>query len=119
MGINKLGVPTALLLFVVIASLAYASDKRDWKQGTLISVEMIDVTVTPNRVEHRYQCVVSDGTYSYTLEYEHLIKAAVHRPVKFVIDKDRFVLLDGDAKERSARIEKRERVLFDPPGPRL
>ncbi len=70
-------------------------------------------------VEHRYQCVVSDDVYSYTVEYQDPIKTVAHRPVKFVIEKDQFILLDSDAKERPARIEKRERVLSDPPYPRL
>jgi hypothetical protein len=47
------------------------------------------------------------------MEYESPIKAVVHRPVKFVIERDQFILLDADGQERSARIEKRERVLLD------
>ena len=85
-----------------------------WNQGTLVSVDMMTIPVTPRKVTHRYQCVVSDGTYLYTLEYEEPLKAAVHDPVKFMIEKDRFVLLDADGKKRSTRIEKRERVLLDP-----
>jgi hypothetical protein len=109
MGISKHIAQTALLLF--IATLTYAAEKRDWKQGTLISVD----TTTTRDGERRYECVVSDGTFSYTMEYEHPIKAPVHRPIKFVIEKDTLVLLDADGKERLARIEKRERVLFDTP----
>jgi hypothetical protein len=108
MGIDKTVTRTVLLLF--IAALTYAADKRNWKEGTLVSMEAI---------EHRYQCVVSDGVYSYTVEYQDPIKAVVHRPVKFVIEKDQFILLDSDGKERWGRIEKRERVLVDPPEPRF
>ena len=110
MGISKHIAQTALFLFIV--TLTYAAEKRDWKQGTLVSVD------TPDRdTEHHYECVVSDGVYQYTLVYQHPIKTPVHRPVKFVIEKDTFVLLDADGKERSAHIEKRERVFFDSPDP--
>jgi len=113
MGISKAIARTALLYF--IATLTCAAEKREWKQGTLASVEVTAVSPAPDKVVHRYECVVSDGTYFYTMEYEHPIKAAVHGPVRFVIEKDQFVLLDADGKERPARIEKRERVLIDPP----
>ena len=111
MNIGKPIAWIALLLFV--ANLVYPAAKRDWKQGRLTSVEVTDVPVTSSRLDHRYECVVSDGIFSYTVEYERKIKAAVHDQVKFVIDKDTFVLLDADGQERSARIEKRERVLVD------
>ncbi len=55
--------------------------------------------------QHRYQCVV---------EYDHPIKSPVHASVKFVIEKDSFVLLDADGAELSVHIDKRERVLLDP-----
>jgi len=112
MGVSKTCWWVVLLL---IATLVYAAEKREWKQGTLISV---DTTTTATRGERRYECVVSDGTYSYTMEYEQRIKAPVHRPVKFVIEKDTLILLDADGKERPAHVEKRERVVFDPPEPR-
>jgi hypothetical protein len=115
MGINNGYACTAFLL---IATLTYAAEWRGWKLGRLVSV---DTTTTSGNGERRYECVVSDGTFSYTMEYEHPIKATVHRPIKFVIEriKDTLILLDADGKERPAHIEKRERVLFDPPGPRL
>jgi hypothetical protein len=109
MGISTHIAQTGLLLS--IATLTYAAEKRDWNQGTLVSVE----TITTDKGERRYDCVVSDITWSYTVRYEHPIKAPVHRPVKFVIEKDTMILLDADDKERSARIEKRERVLLDSP----
>ena len=104
MGIHKPVAGTVLLLFS--AALAYAADKRDWKEGRLVSTEA---------VEHRYQCVVSDIVYSYTVEYQDPIKAVVHGRVQFAIEKDQFILLDTDGKERWGRIEKRERVLLDSP----
>jgi hypothetical protein len=97
---------------LLIATLTYAAEKRDWKQGTLVSVETI---TTPNKGERRYECVVSDITFSYTVQYDHPIKAPVHRPVKFAIEKDTLVLLDADGKERSTHSAKRERVLLDSP----
>jgi hypothetical protein len=115
MGINNGYACTAFLL---IATLTYAAEKRDWKQGRLISV---DTTTTSENGERRYECVVSDGTFSYTMEYEHTIKAPIHGPIKFVIQtiNDTLILLDADGKERPAHIEKRERVFIDPPpGPR-
>jgi isocitrate dehydrogenase len=115
MGINKGYACTAFLL---IATLTNAAPWRNWKHGRLISM---DTTTTSGTSERRYECVVSDGTFSYTMEYEHPIKAPVHRPVKFMIEsiQDTLILLDADGKERPAHIEKRERVFFDPPGPRL
>src|ERR1035441_5208186 len=65
MGISKPVAQTALLL--ISAALTYAADKRDWKEGRLVSVET---------VEHRYQCVVSDEVYSYTMEYEKIGRAS-------------------------------------------
>jgi hypothetical protein len=112
MRVNKSVLRITLALF--IATLLLAAKERDWKQGKLVSVEMMTIPITPRRVAHRYQCVVSDGTFLYTLEYEQPLKTPVHDPVKFLIEKDRFVLLDADGQERSTRIEKRERVLLDP-----
>src|ERR1700687_4419431 len=104
MGISKAYAPIALLL---IAIPVYAAEKRYWKQGSLVSVEAI---TSPDKDERRYECVVSDGTFSYTVEYERPIKAPVHRPIRFVIEriKDTLILLDADGKERQAHIEKRE-----------
>jgi len=110
MGISKAWAPIALLL---VAILVYAAEKRDWKQGRLASVEAI---TSPDNGERRYECVVSDMTFSYTIEYQHPIKAPAHRPIKFVVLLNHtLVLLDADGKERPAHIEKRERVLFDSP----
>ena len=103
----------ALLLMVLFSTLSTSllpASKRDWKQGTLVSIDMMTIPMTPKRVAHRYQVVVSDGEYLYTMEYEKPIKVAVHDSVKFVIDKERMILLDADDKERSTRIEKRERL---------
>jgi hypothetical protein len=110
MGISKHIAQTAFLLS--IATLTYAAENRDWKQGRLVSVEAI---TSPDKSERRYECVVSDITWSYTVRYEHPIKAAVHSPIKFVIEKDTLILLDEDGKEQRARIEKRERVFLDSP----
>jgi len=119
MGINKAYALTALLL---IAALAYA-EKREWKPGTFFWKQgtLVSVDTTTDKGERRYECVVSDGTLSYTVEYERPIKAPAHRPIRFVIERiqDTLILLDADGKERPAHIEKRERVFFDPPKPRL
>jgi hypothetical protein len=102
MRISKIVVCFAAL----IASLLLAAKERDWKQGTLTSV---DVTA-----DHRYECVISDGILLYTLKYEKPLKTPAHSPVKFVIEKDSLILLDSDGQERAASVEKRERVLLDP-----
>jgi hypothetical protein len=93
-------------LLLISAAIAFAADKRDWKEGRLVSLET---------VEHRYRCVVSDEVYSYTIEYESPIKSMVHRRVKFVVEKDQLILLDEDGQERPAQIEKREHIMYDPP----
>jgi hypothetical protein len=113
MEISKRILPIALAVSIGTTALAA---KRDWNQGTLLAVEVLTMPIKKNKVGHRYQCVVSDGTYSYTVEYDHPVKTAVHDPVKFAIHKDSLVLVDLDGKERSARIEKRERVIAEPPG---
>jgi hypothetical protein len=109
MGISKAYAPIALLL---IAMLAHAAGIRDWKYGRLVSVEAI---TSADKDERRYECVVSDKTFSYTIEYQHPIKALAHLPIKFAIEWNTLVLLDADGKERRAHIEKRDRVLFDSP----
>lgn len=117
MGIRKPLALIALLLF--LATLAYPTAKRSWKEGTLMSVEMIDVSPVVNRVGRGYECVVSDEISLYTMKYDRPIKAAIRNRVKFVIEGDQFILLDADGKERPARITKRNPILLDSPGPRL
>lgn len=111
MGINS---GYACAAFLLIATLAPAAEMRFWKHGRLISVEK---TTSIDQGERRYECVVSDGTFSYTLEYEHPIKIPNHSRIKFSIEtiKDTLIFLDADGKERPAHIGKRERVLLDPP----
>ena len=104
MGIRRPVVLIVSLLF--LGTLAYPAAKRDWKQGTLVSID------TPNS-EHPYEYVVSDQVLLYTMDFEHPIKTPVHTSLKFVIEKDAFVFLDADGAERSARIKKRERVTMD------
>lgn len=100
----------ALIVFFLLLLPVQAAKKRDWKQGALVSVDSITIPIGPHRVAHRYNCVVADGAFLYTVEYEDPLKAVVHDPIRFVIEKDWLVLLDSDGKERSARIEKRERA---------
>jgi hypothetical protein len=110
MRVSKSVLRITLALLIAIPLLA--AKERDWKQGRLVSM---DTTTTPDKGERRYECVVSDITFSYTMQYEHPIKAPVHRPIKFVIEQDTLILLDADGKERPAHIEKRERVFLDSP----
>jgi hypothetical protein len=94
-----------IILLPASAALLFAA-KRDWKQGTVVSMDEVD--------EHRYEYVVSDAAYFYTVELDRPLKTKVHDAIKFVIEQGQLVLLDADGEERSARIEKRERVLLDP-----
>ena len=109
---SKLSARIALLAF--ITTFQYAAEKRDWREGTLVSV---DTTTTSDKGERRYECVVRDVSFSYTMEYQHSINAPVHRPIKFVIEKDTLILLDSNGKERPAHIERRERIFNDAPSP--
>jgi hypothetical protein len=93
----------------LILSLLLAAKERDWKQGTLKSVDLT--------ADNHYECVISDGVLLYAVEYEKPLKTPPHNPIKFVIEKDSLILLDSDGQERATRIEKRERVLLDPTRP--
>jgi hypothetical protein len=95
----------------MLAATGYAEKQRSWSEGILESVETVTIPVTPKRIEHRYICVVSAGSYAYTVEYTKPVKIAIHDPAKFVVEKDTLILLDADGRERSARIEKRERIV--------
>jgi len=105
-----------LIAWLVAAPIGLPAKDRSWKNGQLTAVEMRDFMTGKNHnlIEHRYICTISDGEYSYVVEYEKPLKLAVHDSMKFIIEKDNLIILDADGKERSARIEKRERV--QPPG---
>lgn len=81
-----------------------------WKEGHLLSVEIKDFEPGKHRLDHRYVCTIADGEMRYVVEFEKPLKVAVNDPVRFVIEKDNLIILDNDRKERSARIEKRERA---------
>jgi hypothetical protein len=99
------------VLFVLLLLVAVgASKSREWKQGTLISVDVVTVPMDKKHVIHDYVAVVSDNTYFYTVEFRHPLKTAVRDAIKYAIEKDEIVLLDADGKVRSGRIEKRERA---------
>jgi hypothetical protein len=84
--------------------------KKEWRDGELVSVDIKDFETGKHHLDHRYVCTIQDGDMLYVVEYEKPVKVAVHDHVKFAVDKDSLVLLDTDRKERSARIEKRERA---------
>ena len=83
--------------------------ERDWKLGILVSEKRM--TEIGRNVVHRYLCTIADGELLYTVEFEKPLKTATNEPIKFVIEKGWLILQDADGKERSARIEKRERKL--------
>jgi len=83
--------------------------RKEWRDGQLVAVEIKDLE-RGKHLDHRYLCTVADGEMRYIVELEKPLKLAVHDPVKFAIEKDNLVILDADRKERSARIEKRERA---------
>lgn len=95
-----------LLLLTPVALLA----KKIWRDGELVSVEIRDFEAGKHHLDKRYLCTVADGDTLYTVEYEKPLKLAVHDRIKFALDKDNLVILDADHKERSAKIEKRERA---------
>ena len=84
--------------------------KKDWRDGELIAVDIKDFETGKHHLDHRYLCTIQEGDMIYVVEYEKPVKAAVHDRIRFAIDKDNLVLMDSDRKERSARIEKRERA---------
>lgn len=89
--------------------------RKEWREGQLLSVEVKDFERGKNHIDHRYVCTVAAGELLYTVEFEKPLKAIVHEPVKFAIDKDKLIILDSDRKERSATIEKRERAAPNQP----
>jgi hypothetical protein len=100
------------VLLLAVVPLVVVAKIRVWKDGQLLSVEMKDFVtgVHQNHIEHRYICTVGDGEFIYVVEYEKPLKVAVHDRLKVFIEKDNLIILDADGKERSARIEKRERA---------
>jgi hypothetical protein len=95
-------------LALVLALSTYAAEKRDWKEGLLVRKDVISAAPP------RYEYIVSDLTFRYTIQYDMPVKALPRHRVKFVIETDRFILLDTDGTERPSHIEKRERVIYDP-----
>jgi hypothetical protein len=98
-----------LVALLFISGIVFAAKKRDWKEGTLVSVETMTIPAVGRNVDHRYLCTVSDGALLYTVEYEKPLKVAINDSVKFAIEGEWLTLIDADGKERSAKIEKRER----------
>ena len=100
------------ILLLLLPPLALATKHRPWKDGQLLAVDVKDFMTGKhvNHIDHRYLCTVADGEYQYVVEYEKPLKVAVHDKLRFVVERDHLILLDADEKERSATIEKRERV---------
>jgi hypothetical protein len=99
-------------MWLLATPMALPAKERSWKDGRLISVEIRDFLTGKNHnlIEHRYSCTVSDGDFNYVVEYEKPLKLAVNDRVKFATERDNLIILDADGKERSALIEKRERI---------
>ena len=96
--------------FILIAAMPLAlMAKKEWKEGELVAVDIQDFETGKHHLDHRYLCTIEDNDMRYIVEFEKPVKLAVHDRVRFVIDKDKLILQDADHKERSARIEKRER----------
>jgi hypothetical protein len=99
-----------LNLFLLLATLPVSLvAAKVWKEGHLLSVEIKDFETGKHRLDHRYLCTIVDGDMRYIVEYEKPLKVAVNDPVQFIVDKDILIVRDADHKERSAKIEKRER----------
>jgi hypothetical protein len=101
------------LLLLAATPLALFSKAPLWKEGRLVSIDVKDL-MAGKKLEHRWVCTVSDGEFSYVVEYEKPLKLAVNDPVRFDTKKEDFTLIDADGKKRSTHIEKRERLK---PGP--
>jgi hypothetical protein len=103
---------------LLIAPLTYAAEERDWKQGSLISVH----TLLPHYQvanETRYQYVVCDEDYSYTVVFKRPLRTGIRDRLKFVIDGDNLIVLDPNGNECPAPITKREPSPFESYGSRL
>jgi hypothetical protein len=108
MAISKLF--ARLVLLSLIATFQYAAEKRDWKEGTMVSG-----MVNSAGAAQRYTYVVSDGMYLYSIAYDHPLKVHSHQTIKFTVEKDRLTLLDLDGKEYPSQIYKRDPLIYDPP----
>ena len=99
----------SICLLLALAPLSLLA-KKEWIEGELVSVEIRDFETGKHHLDKRYLCTIAAGDLHYTVEFEKPLKLVVHDKVRFAIDKDNLILQDGDRKERSAKIEKRERA---------
>jgi hypothetical protein len=97
------------LVLLVATPVALFSKAPLWKDGRLVSIDVKDL-MAGKKLEHRWVCTVSDGEFSYVVEYEKPVKLAVNDPVRFDVKKDSFTLVDADGKKRESKLEKRERL---------
>ncbi len=87
---------------------AWAKNK-EWQEGVLDSLELREIPVKKS-VQKFFVYRIRGGTLSYTVEFRHPLKAIVHDPVRFAIDKDSLILKQENGDERKAPILEKERV---------
>ena len=115
-----------LLLFattLVAVSAAASSKPRDWQVGKLVSMSQdksisgftnpgqSGASTTIDDVEETYS--IDDGTLVYTVterlkwRWSKEADLVVNRPVKFVVDGKKLIILDDGGKEHTTQIRKR------------
>lgn len=93
---------------IAFAVTAWGKPKQ-WQQGVLDSLELREIPVKKS-VQKFFVYRVRGGDVSYMIEFRHPLKAIVHDPVKFAIDKDSLILKEENGDERKATILEKERV---------
>ena len=82
---------------------------KEWQEGVLDSLELREIPVNKS-VQKFFVYRIRGATLSYTVEFRHPLKAIVHDPVKFAIEKDSLILKQENGDERKAPILEKERV---------
>lgn len=100
------------LFCLFAAPLTLLGKSKEWKEGHVTAIDIKDFMTGRhnNKIQHRYLCIIGDADFNYFVEFEKPLKAAVNEKIRFAVEKDKFLLVDADGKQREAKIEKRERV---------
>jgi len=96
-----------------IAGVAFAlsawAKSKEWQEGVLDSFELKQIPVK-NSVQQYFVYRIRGANVSYMVEFRHPLKAIVHDPVKFAVEKDSLILKQENGDERKAPILEKERV---------
>jgi hypothetical protein len=93
---------------VVLALTAWGKGK-EWQEGVLDSFELREIPVKKS-VQQYFVYRIRGANVSYMVEFRHPLKAIVHDPVKFAVDKDSLILKQDNGDERKATILEKERI---------